>query len=76
MKGSLGHGWSDLLRQTIRVKWDGSGRALVLSAGVSSFLWLVDLTRGVIRACSHSSTGLASAIVVVVLVLAAAQWGL
>lgn len=37
MKGSLGHGWSDLLRQTIRVKWDGSGRALVLSAGVSSF---------------------------------------
>lgn len=50
MKGNLGHGWSDLLRQTIRVKWDGSGLklsgwALVLSAAVSSFLWPVYLTQ-------------------------------
>lgn len=81
VKGSLGHGWSDLLRQTIRVKLDGSGLklcgwALVLTAGVSSFLWPVYLTWGVIRACSRSNSGLAAAVVVVVLALAAVHRGL
>lgn len=51
-----------------------SGWALVLTAGVSSFLWPVCFTRGVIRACSNSSV-LAAATVVVVLVWAAAYWG-
>lgn len=77
MNAGLGHGWLDRLRPTIRAKGDGcglklSGWALVLTAGLSSFLWPVYLTRGVIRACS----GLAAAIVVIVLVLAAAYWGL
>lgn len=52
----LGHGWSNPLRQTITVKWDGagfklSGRALVLTADVGTFLCPVHLTWGVIRAC-------------------------
>lgn len=52
----LGHGWSNPLRQTITVKWDGSGfklsgHALVLTADVGTFLCPVHLTWGVIRAC-------------------------
>lgn len=74
MNGGLGHGLSDLLRQTIRAKRDRSGLKLSswALAGVSSFLCPVYLTLGVIGVCSNSSSGLAAAIVVVVLVLAAA----
>lgn len=58
---SLGPGWSNLVRQTINVKRDGSrlklsGRALVRTAGVSTFLCPVHLTWGVIRACRRGES--------------------
>lgn len=52
---SLGRGRSDPVRQTMKVKWDGSGlklsgRALAQAAGVGTFSYPVRLTLGIIRA--------------------------
>lgn len=72
----LGHGRSNPVRQTMKVKWDGSGlklsgRALVQAAGVGTFLCPMHLTSGVIRACREGECSSSRLAVVV-----AARWGL
>lgn len=57
---SLGRGRLNPVRQTIKVKWDGSGlklsgRASARAAGVGTFSCPVHLTLGVIRACRRGS---------------------
>lgn len=58
---SLGRGQSDPVRQTMKVKWDGSGlklsgRALARAAGVGTFSCPAHLTLGVIRACRQGES--------------------
>lgn len=62
---SLGRGWSNPVRRTIKVKWDGSrlklsDRASTRAAGVGTFSCPVYLTLGVIRACRQGSSSSSS----------------
>lgn len=69
---------SNPVRQTMKVKWDGSGlklsgHALARAAGVGTFLCPVHLTSGVIRACRQGESYSSSSRLVIVVV---ACWGL
>lgn len=69
---------SNPVRQTVKVKWDGSGlklsgHALARAAGVGTFLCSVHLTLGGIRACRQGELYSSNSRLVLVVV---ARWGL